>query len=377
MKLKSIILFLLLTKQVFGQTGIASDPFTDIDQVCSVTIPNTYYFNVNGIAFSTYVEVGGWILIVSSSLSTTETFYPVTSNLTFQSDQMLSSGVYTNGNVSSVRINATAGPNLPLDVVTSDATVLFNLQNNQILSTGIANGIWTGSVLTRMDINGCPSTVMSLNQYIYHACGNTEGLHWGPVHDTETIDYQEPKNDLNLWIKPICTPLPIELLNFSVQIIEENIIKIEWETQTEINNDYFDIEKSYDMLSWEIVDRIQSIGNSNELLKYALWDISLNTGKVYYRLKQVDIDGNYRYYKASYLDIKESKNIVFYPNPAKDKIIFNKSIEKVLLYNTNGYLISSIDNQSFIDVENLPEGLYMIKMLDNGIFKSAKFYKIK
>ena len=89
--------------------------------------------------------------------------------------------------------------------------------------------------------------------------------------------------------------LPIDLLSFSSRI-DPWQVTLQWSTATEINNDYFTIERSPDMLSWEVVGHVEGAGFSNQLLNYSFSDGFPAEGLIYYRLKQTDFDGRYEYF---------------------------------------------------------------------------------
>ena len=132
MKFCKALLLLLVPLCNKAQSGTASDPFTALGQAWNVPASGTYYFNIGATTFSTYVESGnGWVLVASGSLATDEATYPVTTNLTLQSDKILPAAVYTSALVTAVRINATAGPDLPLDVQSTNSGVLSNLKKRQ------------------------------------------------------------------------------------------------------------------------------------------------------------------------------------------------------------------------------------------------------
>ncbi|CAN5372699.1 hypothetical protein BH10BAC1_BH10BAC1_04270 [soil metagenome] len=87
-----------------------------------------------------------------------------------------------------------------------------------------------------------------------------------------------------------CTPLPIELLFFTAQL-EGNKVNLNWSTATEINNDFFTIEKSTDGTNFEFVTKVNGAGNSTAVLNYSTIDLSPLGGISYYRLKQTDYNG--------------------------------------------------------------------------------------
>ncbi|MBI4649338.1 MAG: T9SS type A sorting domain-containing protein [Bacteroidia bacterium] len=101
-----------------------------------------------------------------------------------------------------------------------------------------------------------------------------------------------------------CIPVtaPVELLDFSVNIIN-NYAELIWHTASEENCDYFDIEKSSNGIDFEAINRIKGAGTSNVRQEYIYQDKSLPAGTVYYRLKQVDFNGNFEY-----LDIISASN---------------------------------------------------------------------
>jgi hypothetical protein len=114
-------------------------------------------------------------------------------------------------------------------------------------------------------------------------------------------------------------PLPIELVSFTAKA-DNDVVLLEWITATEINNDYFTIERSNDGKSFETIAIIASSaenGHSNALLYYATRDNNPLPGLSYYRLKQTDFDGSFAYsdlVSVSYGSSSEMAINVF-PNP--------------------------------------------------------------
>ncbi len=117
--------------------------------------------------------------------------------------------------------------------------------------------------------------------------------------------------------------LPIELLYFTAEPSGEVVI-CKWETASETNNDYFDVERSKDGYEFEPIGRVKGYGAgiSSESLKYSIIDKELCEDIRYYRLKQVDIDGAFSYSKPVAIDCKRSNGIELYPNPADNSITY-------------------------------------------------------
>lgn len=99
-------------------------------------------------------------------------------------------------------------------------------------------------------------------------------------------------SDINLL--PI-DPFPIDLINFDAKT-NTNGIQLHWSTATEINNDYFTLERSIDGNNWEILAYVEGAGNSNQQLNYEYTDEYPYHGISYYRLKQTDFDGKFEYF---------------------------------------------------------------------------------
>jgi hypothetical protein len=85
------------------------------------------------------------------------------------------------------------------------------------------------------------------------------------------------------------TALPVKLIEFSANYIQ-NYVDIRWSTASEINNDYFVIEYSLDAVDWQILNYVQGNGNTSTISEYQYQHFTKNS--YYYRLKQVDNDGN-------------------------------------------------------------------------------------
>ncbi|MBC7923210.1 MAG: T9SS type A sorting domain-containing protein [Ferruginibacter sp.] len=87
-------------------------------------------------------------------------------------------------------------------------------------------------------------------------------------------------------------PLPITLVSFTASYQSANeSVRLDWITSSEINNEYFTLERSVDAIHFEAVERIPGAGNSRERRAYTTRDENPRPGTSYYRLKQTDYDG--------------------------------------------------------------------------------------
>ena len=87
------------------------------------------------------------------------------------------------------------------------------------------------------------------------------------------------------------TPLPVELLNFTATPVAEGV-QLRWVTASETHNDHFLVEQSTDGITFNLVATVDGAGHSDTFLPYQVLDEQAHRGQNYYRLTQVDFDGN-------------------------------------------------------------------------------------
>lgn len=120
---------------------------------------------------------------------------------------------------------------------------------------------------------------------------------------------------------PNVNPLPVELLYFSATY-NGKTVDVTWKTASEINNDYFTVERSIDGVNFITVGMIIPSqargGNSTSVLAYYLNDDKVAPGVYYYRLKQTDFNGEYQYSNIDEVEIKGDATFSFNisPNPS-------------------------------------------------------------
>lgn len=114
----------------------------------------------------------------------------------------------------------------------------------------------------------------------------------------------------------LSTPLPIQLTNFVVEN-KNNAVHAQWITETEVNNDFFALERSRDGKEFEVVTKVKGAGNSQKRLEYFTVDNNPYAGISYYRLKQTDYDGTSTFSKVRSVNVEltEASHLIVYPNP--------------------------------------------------------------
>jgi hypothetical protein len=163
----------------------------------------------------------------------------------------------------------------------------------------------------------------------------------------------------------LITVLPIELLDFSPKLNGEEVY-VDWTTSTEVNNDYYTIQRSKDASSFENLGIVKGAGNSNDLLKYNyIDDGSELSGIVYYRLKQTDFDGKTSYSKIKSVDLSSlvQNKWSIYPNPTKNILNIEGNIVKVEIRNLLGKVIETNSSEKFlINLSKVLSGTYFVKV---------------
>ena len=175
--------------------------------------------------------------------------------------------------------------------------------------------------------------------------------------------------------------LPVELLSFNGQC-EKNFISLEWKTATEHNSDYFEVLKSRDGENWSLLTTLESAGNSTQELTYTTKDQNNLEGNNYYKLIQVDIDGQSKEYGP--INITCDGNVKGYfsifPNPSSGDfqvVINDKQMigeGKIFVKDSKGANVITQDAKittgiNLINVYNnkLKPGIYYVTIVSNNI----------
>lgn len=166
---------------------------------------------------------------------------------------------------------------------------------------------------------------------------------------------------------PAASPLPVELVNFR-SAKKSNTVALAWETESEQNSDFFVVERSKDAIAYEAIGRVKAAGTSSMTLSYTFADSNPLEGVNYYRLKQVDLNGEHAWSKTL-TEIYVRDEISFYPNPAIANITFSKPVDNVLIFDLSGKIILQKDHvDAQLDLDYLRPGVYLIDV-NHGMLK--------
>ncbi len=183
--------------------------------------------------------------------------------------------------------------------------------------------------------------------------------------------------------------LPIVLTSFTSEVTDDNSVNLMWSVASQVNNDYFTIERSYDCYSWEVLENINGAGTNNTQMYYSISDDDPIIGTSYYRLSQTDFNGDFEFFRPISVDVKDDRTIGLniMPNPAIDNIqiklmypdqgLINHNIS---IYNSKGdqvykkFYIGRLEDFN-IDIKKFKPGYYIVKSRSDKLFGEGKFIK--
>jgi len=168
-----------------------------------------------------------------------------------------------------------------------------------------------------------------------------------------------------------CMIVPVELISFYATP-KEDIVELKWQTASEINNEGFEIQRRDKNGDWFTLDFVEGNGTTFEPQAYSFTDFAPANGINYYRLKQVDFDGNFEITKVVNAEIElRDLQLKIFPNPVKGgelNVIFNSNKDisgNLILFNYLGQPVLTeavSEYRTTLSVSDLPSGVYFLKI---------------
>ncbi len=163
-----------------------------------------------------------------------------------------------------------------------------------------------------------------------------------------------------------CALLPVSWSSFRVQQNGLNS-QLEWTTESEINNDYFDVEWSSDGIKFETIGQVKGEGTTSFTSRYEFSHDYPSVGNNYYRLKQVDFDGAYDYSEIKILKFVEDHVVSLRPQLIEQMLTVDVHVEEkgsIAIYNLSGQLVheSIINGRTEVDLSELNPGMFVARL---------------
>lgn len=288
------------------------------------------------------------------------------------------------------------------------ASILNTVGSNAFVLAGTSNSV-TDSTPTTQQLTGVTDAIgFTFIPGIVYVTSNGAG--GAAINANEKKEYEwviKPTNNIqtnttytfrinspaDIYPNPLPTlttaaTLPVELINFTA-ISENNRVKLTWSTASELNNDFFEVEKSTDGDIWNVIATIKGKGTSGQLNNYIAYDHQPANGINYYRISQHDFDGTVK--KSSIKNVKVNvtkvANVTIYPNPSLGDVYFSiqhyngkiitaslSTLEGKLIHRENFTINPTVtENKLKLNLQQKPaKGSYMLQVTGDHFSEHAK-----
>lgn len=183
--------------------------------------------------------------------------------------------------------------------------------------------------------------------------------------------------------------LPVELSHFEAKPYG-NAVKVEWSTASELNNDYFIVERCADAVHFEAIGRVEGAGDADQLRNYDFMDDSPLAGDNYYRLRQVDVDGRASYGPVRLVKVGKDAALAVFPSPVFDRLTLSLDLagEETFSWQVIDFMGRTVMEekimkkerekvmQTEIDVLPLTPGSYFLRVVAGKKVLAQKFEKM-
>lgn len=186
---------------------------------------------------------------------------------------------------------------------------------------------------------------------------------------------------------PLSGPLPVEFISFSGEY-RDAVVILKWETASEVNSDFFIVERSTDGENWSEVGKILASGNSQEIIEYTFEDKVNSNLKLFYRLKQVDFDGTFDFSEIIQINPVKQVPFIVSPNPTSGRITLPLNFDHLNVTNSFDVTISNLSGQELyrknfntaessieIDLTHFNPGIYVLNLIMAGEIRNVRVVK--
>ncbi|HPI36658.1 MAG TPA: T9SS type A sorting domain-containing protein [Ignavibacteriaceae bacterium] len=186
--------------------------------------------------------------------------------------------------------------------------------------------------------------------------------------------------------------IPVELLSFSYEVSGTEIT-LNWSTATETNNAYFEIERSINNVVFVPLAKVTGNGTTTSIHSYSYSEKLDKPGSYYYRLKQVDFNGDFTYSNTIEVTIglpEEYSLSQNYPNPFNPATTIKYTIPsnvnsglsnvKIVVFDMLGKVVTELVNEFkepgtyevTLDASQLTSGVYFYRLITDGFLETKK-----
>jgi hypothetical protein len=173
--------------------------------------------------------------------------------------------------------------------------------------------------------------------------------------------------------------LPVELSSFSANVSNDGNVILNWTTETEVNNQMFEIERKAEEGEYFRIGYVDGHGTTTESQEYSYIDNSVETGTYFYRLKQIDFNGGYEYSDAVEIEVNGPLTYRLdqnYPNPFNPSTKIKYSVPenglvRLTVYNLIGEEVIVLVN------DQVEAGFYEVSFDASTLSSGAYFYKLQ
>jgi hypothetical protein len=176
--------------------------------------------------------------------------------------------------------------------------------------------------------------------------------------------------------------LPVELSEFKGKQNDEGVY-LEWQTLSELNNDYFEVERSTNFNDFKTLGIIQGKGTTSTANDYFYQDAPIFAGTYYYRLRQIDFDGSYSYSNIIAVEFeKDQTHFKVFPNPTRLllNIELGQNADAIIeIFDQYGQLAQRFSSKNKatvqLDIRQLEKGIYFIRVQAGDKVFKERFMK--
>jgi hypothetical protein len=203
------------------------------------------------------------------------------------------------------------------------------------------------------------------------------------------VPYNSPHTYSSALIIPPTT-LPVEWISFTADRLDSRNIQLRWETDNEVNNDYFVVQRSVDAEFFEDIGEVDGSGNTEEPKTYMFLDNNYQANINYYRLKQVDFNGTFSFSNIVEVRFEGKEDFLafhVFPSPVRDYLNvqalgkMNNSYQVKIFDQTGRQVYEDFIDKDHhmrrLDVRNWVEGIYNYEIIGGlEIVKTGRILKL-